>query len=190
MLLKYLGFLGLVVGLVACGGGGSSQPSTNNNNASISLSSSISVSSSSLSSSSASSSAQTNLSPEAKVTISTHGLTVHVDGSASIDPNNDSLSYLIDYGDGSSIRYGNAWHTYAKAGTYSIRLSVSDSKLTSDKVEIVTVSSADTNRPPVARMGSFPGLHKTGESKYQVTSYGTLSYDEDKNPLTYMGFGR
>ncbi len=185
MLLKYLSFSGLLCGLVACGGGGGSQPGTNTSKENSPIVLSSSSISSQPSSSSSSSSSYENRSPEAKVAISIQGLTVHVDGSASTDPDNDTLSYSIDYDDGSNIRYGNAWHTYTRAGNYSVRLSVSDGKLTSEKVEIVAITTADTNHPPVARMVSFGLGINNAIPQYSLTSYGTLSYDEDKDPLTY-----
>jgi len=54
------------------------------------------------------------------------------DGSKSIDPDNDVLSYQWDFGDG-RIGYGSvAKHAYSKEGIYTVSLTVTDSKNQSD----------------------------------------------------------
>jgi hypothetical protein len=182
--------LGASMALVACGG--DAKPATNNSQGVSSnfgvdtISSSSSSSSSSKSFSSSSLSSFENHLPEAKTAITVQGLTVHVDATTSTDVDGDLLTYFIDYGDGKNIQYGDAWHTYANAGTYSVRVSVSDGKSTSDKVDIVVVQKVDGNSPPVARLASFGDLKDTYASggPYWFTSF-NLSYDVDKDSLTY-----
>jgi hypothetical protein len=60
------------------------------------------------------------------------GEPVVFDASGSYDPDGDLLTYLWNFGDG-SIGYGvKQNHTYAKAGNYTVKLTVTDSKGISD----------------------------------------------------------
>lgn len=52
--------------------------------------------------------------------------TVNVDGSASSDPDGDTLSYLWNWGDGTTGAGVNAGHEYTAAGAYDITLRVTD----------------------------------------------------------------
>lgn len=135
--------------------------------------------------SSISASAQ-NSPPEAETTIETQGLTVHINACVSSDAENAPLNYTIDYGDGSQINYGDAWHTYAEAGTYSIRVSVSDGKAITETVNVVTVQNTESNHTPVAKLTAFCtcwGRVKPYDS-CQLAFY-NKSYDADKDSLTY-----
>ncbi len=58
-------------------------------------------------------------------------LEVDFDGSESSDPDGDALTYRWDFGDGSAVQENNsdlATHTYEKAGTYTAKLTVKDTK--------------------------------------------------------------
>jgi PKD repeat protein len=62
----------------------------------------------------------------ASMTASTSDLAVHVDGSASSDTGSTITGYAWDFGDGSSASGATADHTYATAGTYTVKLTVTD----------------------------------------------------------------
>ncbi len=75
------------------------------------------------------------------------GLTCSVDGSASFDPDGAILSYAWDFGDGASDAGSTASHTFELAGTYSIRLTVTDNNgLTATDARTVTVH--EPGEPP------------------------------------------
>ena len=59
---------------------------------------------------------------------------------SSTDPNGDKLTYSWSFGDGNSSTEASPAHTYGKGGTYSVKLTVSDGKLTSEKTASVTVT--------------------------------------------------
>ncbi|MEW6332280.1 MAG: PKD domain-containing protein [Pseudomonadota bacterium] len=68
------------------------------------------------------------------------GVALTLDGSASSDPDNDSLSYRWNFGDGSSGSGVRPVHTYAKSGRYKVTLIVNDGELDSAPHEsLVTV---------------------------------------------------
>jgi uncharacterized repeat protein (TIGR01451 family) len=68
------------------------------------------------------------------------GVPLTLDGSASSDPDNDSLSYRWNFGDGSTGSGVRPTHTYAKSGRYKVRLIVNDGELDSAPHEtLVTV---------------------------------------------------
>ncbi|MBB6403448.1 fibronectin type III domain-containing protein [Arthrobacter sp. AZCC_0090] len=87
-----------------------------------------------------------NQPPTAAFTSSTSGLTATFDGSASTDPNGTVASYSWDFGDGSPAGTGvKPSHTYAAAGTYQVKLTVTDSGgLTGTVTHPVTVAAAAT----------------------------------------------
>ena len=62
------------------------------------------------------------------------------DGSTSSDPDNDSLTYSWNFGDGSSGSGVNARHVYGSPGNYSVTLTVSDDKEQATTTSSVTVA--------------------------------------------------
>jgi len=69
-----------------------------------------------------------------------NGLTCEFDASASVDPYGSLTSYAWDFGDGSSGASRTIAHTFPRAGTYQVRLTVTDSNgATSTIVQTVSV---------------------------------------------------
>ncbi|HPM76908.1 MAG TPA: PKD domain-containing protein, partial [bacterium] len=67
-------------------------------------------------------------------------------GDGSSDPNGESLSFLLDFGDGDSIASANATHAYAAGGTFRARLTTTNETGYSDESEVlVTVGTPTTN---------------------------------------------
>ena len=66
--------------------------------------------------------------PVPAITVAEDGLTVRFDGSASRDPDGTITGYRWDLGDGTVGRNATLTHTYAKAGTYDVRLTVTDDR--------------------------------------------------------------
>ena len=158
----------------------SSVPSSSSSSVITSRSSLPPSSSSSITSSSSSSSTSkhSNLPPIADLQINTHGLTVQVSGRSSIDPDGDALLYTIDFGDGQTIQYPEAWSTYQQAGEYVITITVSDGIAQSVQSRIVNVQPQEGNSAPVARLTS---VRQYGS----INATATSTYDKEDAPLTY-----
>ena len=130
------------------------------------------------SSSSSSRSSVPNISPVPDLEVTTHGLTVYVDASASTDADGNTLTHTIDFGDGTTIKYPKAWHTYKQAGNYTIGLSISDGQTAASKTQEVSVQAVTGNQAPIARL--------TAVREYQsIRTYGSSSFDLEGTPLTY-----
>ncbi|WP_418909099.1 PKD domain-containing protein [Glutamicibacter endophyticus] len=90
-----------------------------------------------------------NLSPTAKFSSDTQALKLTVNGSESSDPDGNIASYAWDFGDGATGTGVSATHTYAAAGTYTVKLTVTDNKgATGTASKQVTVS--PPNQTPTA----------------------------------------
>ena len=97
--------------------------------------------------------AVTNTAPTAAFTTVTNGLTATFDGSGSTDPDGTVNSYAWTFGDGSTGTGVKPNHTYAKAGSYPVTLTVTDNAGGSAaKTATVTVQAA--NAKPVAAFTS------------------------------------
>src|SRR3989449_2933104 len=71
---------------------------------------------------------------------------VSFDGSASFDPDGTIVGYAWDFGDGSTGSGATSSHSYSTAGTYTVKLNVTDnSGSTALDTQTVTI----TDRPPV-----------------------------------------
>ena len=155
----------------------SSEASSSIESSSSELSSS-SEASSSVSSSEQSSSAA-NQAPEANLTVVMSGSTVHVNGRASVDAEGDELTYQIDFGDGTTLQYPEAWHTYPASGSYTVTLTVSDGSSSTIATETVEAQAAEGNHAPVARLS----VARTG---LNIVAFGSSSFDADNDELSYL----
>ena len=106
---------------------------------------------------------------------------VTLDGRRSYDPDGYPLtSYSWDFGDGTQEHGAVVTHTYRSAGTFTIRLAVSNGRL--DDVEETTIAVRDMPHPPVARAGGpYHGI--VGRT---VEFSGATSFDPDSDPLSYV----
>lgn len=68
----------------------------------------------------------TNLAPTASFTTSVAGASVTLDGRGSSDPDGTIVSYMWNFGDGSTATGSTAAHTYPAGGTYPVTLTVVD----------------------------------------------------------------
>ncbi|MFN8125471.1 MAG: PKD domain-containing protein [Candidatus Nanopelagicales bacterium] len=115
--------------------------------------------------------------PKASFTLSPDRLTVTGDATASADPDGNVVRYAWDWGDGSTGTGAGASYTYAAAGTYEVRLTVTDDKGATDTLaKSVTVSKP--NSPPKA------DLSVTTDAR-TATVDGTASSDPDGPIATY-----
>jgi PKD repeat protein len=98
---------------------------------------------------------------------------VAFDGSASSDPDGTVSSYSWNFGDGGSATVASPSHTYTKAGTYAVKLTVTDNAGLSASVEH-DVTVADV--PPVASFTVITSFPTAGGS---VAFDGMASSDVD-----------
>ncbi len=92
-----------------------------------------------------------NLLPTASFTDSKKDLKLDVDASASADSDGTIESYAWDFGDGQTETGKTASHNYADAGTFAVKLTVTDDK--GGKAEVtkqITVTAPPPNVEPVA----------------------------------------
>jgi PKD repeat protein len=112
------------------------------------------------------------------------GQTVYFNAGSSWDPDNDTLNYYWDFGDGN----GSGWlgspttsHVYTVAGNYSVLLNVTDGSLFDTDWCWAHISPQSGNSAPVANAGS----DQTVAVNTQVNFNGGGSYDPDNDPLLY-----
>jgi PKD repeat protein len=96
-----------------------------------------------------------NQAPTAAFDATTTDLQVAVDASASADADGTVASYAWDFGDGATATGATATHAYGAAGTYPVRLTVTDDKgATAVKTADVTVVAPRVNTAPTAAFTS------------------------------------
>lgn len=102
-------------------------------------------------------------------------LTVGFDSTGSIDPDGVIVSYLWDFGDGTTSTSQNPVHTYTVPGDYVATLTVTDDQGVSS-VNSARVGVTAPNILPVAVATANP---TTGPAPLAVTLFGERSYDVD-----------
>ncbi len=111
------------------------------------------------------------------------GVAVTFDGSASSDPNGDTVTYLWSFGDGAMGDGASPSHIYAAEGVYTVSLTVNDGALDSP----IATTTADIAVPPANRAPSAdaggPYAADTGSA---VMLDGTASTDPDGDMLTFI----
>lgn len=158
----------------------SSSRSSSSSSRMTSSSSSFTTTSSSVRTTSSSSSVSSgpNTPPIAVLETTAHGLTVQANARDSRDTDGHTLQHTIDFGDGTVIKYPEAWHTYKEAGDYTVTVTVSDGITENVDTKVVSVQPVAGNTAPIARL--------TVEFAYQtVRGHARTSYDEEGAPLIY-----
>ncbi|WP_229669865.1 PKD domain-containing protein [Microlunatus endophyticus] len=120
-----------------------------------------------------------NQAPTAAFTPSTTGLKVSVDGSDSADSDGTIASYDWDWGDNTADGSGKtATHTYDTAGTYTVKLTVTDDDGATDSVSHSVTVQAPVNQAPTAAFTS-------SVSDLGVSVDGSGSSDPDGSVASY-----
>ncbi len=109
------------------------------------------------------------------------GTKVAFDASGSNDPDGNSLQYAWDFGDGTTIDAGpRVSHAYAKGGTYTVRVTVSDAQQ-SGCSQASAGAMVRVNTPPVADVGENLVCCLDKETVFD----GSNSRDADGDTLSY-----
>lgn len=118
--------------------------------------------------------------PTASFTNTTSYSTVQVDGSASTATDSTITDYLWDFGDNSGARGAIAEHTYAAAGTYIVKLTVTDATgATGTTSQTVTVTAA-ANASPTDPYGKL--VYSLSPSVYYRLGEASGSTAKDSGP--------
>jgi len=103
-------------------------------------------------------------------------LLVQYDASSTIDPDNDTLTYGWNFGDGTTGSAVSGFHTYTTPGTYEIQLVVTDSKGNTSAISRSILVTAPDNATPVA---SFTAAPTSGAAPLVVAFNAAASADSD-----------
>lgn len=121
-----------------------------------------------------------NDAPTANFTFSCSGLACDFDGSSSFDPDGTINSYAWDFGDGFSDSGVTTSHTYGEAGTYSVKLTVTDDDGASgEQTQQVSVSEVAS-----MHLGGLTGSSNAiGSRNWRATVTITV-HDAGHNPVS------
>jgi PKD repeat protein len=113
------------------------------------------------------------------------GESVYFDGTGSSDPDDDSLSYIWDFGDGVTATGETTSHIYSESDTYTILLTVNDGEFDDiDSINIYIAPPGGTNQPPQAVIVS-PESGDRFQINDTVFYSGNESSDPDGDILNY-----
>ena len=135
----------------------------------------------------------TNRPPTASITAPSGNVTIPAGQSVSFagtasDPDADPVTVLWSFGDGTtSSTLAPGSHTYPMAGTFTVRLTATDSKGLVDPnppTRTITVQGATTNQPP-AGLITAPAGNVTITAGQPVSFSGTVS-DPNGDPVTVL----
>ena len=106
--------------------------------------------------------------------------TISFDASDSSDPDGTIVSYLWDFGDGTTGSGVSVQHAYSQDGTYTVTLTVTDDDGATDTTE---ATKTVLNRSPVANFTESAHTVSTGENIHFDASE---SYDPDGTIVSYL----
>ena len=107
---------------------------------------------------------------------------IQFDGSGSMDPDGDSITFEWQFGDGGTATEMMPTHTYTTAGNYEVKLVVDDGTARSEpSVTSAAISAPPVNLAPVAD----PGGPYAAEPGQAITFDGSGSADPNGDALSY-----
>lgn len=86
------------------------------------------------------------------------GAAVPFNGGASFDPDGDPLTFQWSFGDGGRATGGYPHYVYANAGTYEVRLRVSDGRNSDEDATTATIAVPVNHAPIAAAGGPYEGI--------------------------------
>jgi len=113
-------------------------------------------------------------------------LTVVADSSGSSSPNGSIASRSIDFGDGTVTTTVQASHTYNSAGTFTVKLTVTDNLGLTASVSQTVVVNAAVNQPPSCTLSVSPSH---GAVPLQVTANAACTDPENDIVSTVIDWG-
>ncbi|RFA14645.1 cell surface protein [Subtercola boreus] len=120
-----------------------------------------------------------NVAPTASFTSSVTNLALTVDGTGSADSDGTLTSYAWAFGDGSTATGSNPpVHTYAAAGTYTVKLTVTDNDAATgvSQTTVTAVAAPPPNVPPTASFAATPtNLSVAFDASGSADSDGTIA---------------
>ena len=128
-----------------------------------------------------------NLSPiaviNASATLVATNVLINFSSAGSSDPEGASLTYLWNFGDGSTSVSANPTHAYTTNGTFGVQLNISDGVNTTTTNISITVHLVGVNLPPSATASTTSP--KSGVTPLTVTFSSAGSSDPEGATLTY-----
>ena len=139
--------------------------------------------------------APANQAPTASFTTATSGLAVTVNGSGSTDPDGTIASYAWEFGDGSTATGATPpAHTYASAGTYTVKLTVTDNQGATDSttrsVTVTAPAGAAFAADDFGRAAGTLGTAQTGGNWTQTSGTANVAIDNGRARFTTQAAGQ